>query len=111
MPSSESTCWSIIRAAAAGSAGDREERARLRKQALDWLRADLALHTMQLQTGKPADRATVQQALRHWQQDPDLAGLRDKAALAKLPAEERVAHERLWADVAELLKSARPNHK
>ena len=48
----------------------------------------------------------MQQALRHWQQDSDLAGLRDAAALAKLPAEERAACERLWADVAELLKRA-----
>ena len=30
----------------------------------------------------------------------------DKAALAKLPAEERAACEKLWADVAALLKKA-----
>src|SRR5262249_42545489 len=82
---------------------DDKERTRLRQQALDWLRADLALRTKQLETGNPADRAAAQRALRHWQKDPDLAGLRDRAALAKLPAQERKAFARLWADVAALL--------
>ena len=43
-------------------------------------------------------------ALRHWQTDPDLAGVRDKAALEKLPDAERADWEKLWSDVAELLK-------
>jgi hypothetical protein len=34
---------------------------------------------------------------------PELSGLRDPALLARLPAEERAAWERLWADVAALL--------
>jgi tetratricopeptide (TPR) repeat protein len=85
---------------------DDKEKARLRKQALDWLRADLALRTKQLESGPPAERTAAQQALQHWQQDRDLAGLRDNDALAKLPAEERGACETLWADVAALLKKA-----
>jgi hypothetical protein len=48
----------------------------------------------------------VQWKMRHWQTDSDLAGIRDKAALDKLPAEERKAFARLWADVAALLKKA-----
>jgi tetratricopeptide (TPR) repeat protein len=83
---------------------DDKERARLRKQALDWLREDLALLTKQLKSGQPAERAAAQQALRQWQQDGDLAGLRDKDALARLPTEERTAFAKLWADVAALLK-------
>jgi serine/threonine-protein kinase len=85
---------------------DDKEKARLRQQALDWLRADLALRTKELESGQPADRTAAQKALRHWQQDSDLAGIRDAAALAKLPAEERAAWEKLWADVAALLKKA-----
>ncbi len=46
------------------------------------------------------------QTLRHWQQDTDLAGLRDAAALAKLPADDQKAFTQLWADVAVLLKKA-----
>ena len=48
----------------------------------------------------------MQQTLRHWQQDTDLAGIRDAAALAKLPADEQKAFTQLWADVAALLKKA-----
>jgi hypothetical protein len=44
--------------------------------------------------------------LQHWQQDADLASVRNKDALAKLPAEEQKAFTQLWADVAALLKKA-----
>jgi hypothetical protein len=40
------------------------------------------------------------------QQPPDLAGVRDDAALARLPADEREAWQRFWADVADLRKKA-----
>jgi tetratricopeptide (TPR) repeat protein len=83
-----------------------KQRSGWRGQALDWLRADLVLRCKQLETDKPADRAAVQQALRHWQKDTDLAGLRDAAALAKLPADEQKAFTQLWSDVAALLKKA-----
>jgi tetratricopeptide (TPR) repeat protein len=82
------------------------ERARLRQQALGWLRADLAAWAKLLDTGKSDTRAAVQQTLRHWQWDPDLAGLRDAAALARLPADERQACQKLWADAEALLQKA-----
>jgi tetratricopeptide (TPR) repeat protein len=74
---------------------DEKERARLRQQALDWLRADLALWA------KRADRR--QALLGRWQDAADLAGVRDAAALATLPADERAAWQKLWAEVAALL--------
>jgi len=86
---------------------DEKERTRLRQQALDWLRAELAPRRRQLETGKPDDRAEVHMTMRHWQQDTDLAGIRDAAALAKLPADQQKACTQLWADVAALLKKAR----
>jgi hypothetical protein len=85
---------------------DHKEKARLHKQALAWLRADLALFTKQMESGQAAARRAAQKALRHWQQDSDFDGLRDAAALAKLPAEERTAWAKLWSDVAALLKKA-----
>jgi tetratricopeptide (TPR) repeat protein len=90
---------------------DDKERTRLRQQALAWLRADLALRARQLESGQPPDRAAVQGSLAHWQQDGDLAGLRDPAALAKLPPEERATCEKLWADVAALLLKAQEKLK
>ncbi len=90
---------------------DEPQKARLRKQALDWLRADLVLWTKLDDSGHAPDRAEVQGRMKHWQQDTDLAGIRDAAALAKLPAEERAACEKLWSDVASLLKKAEEKPK
>jgi tetratricopeptide (TPR) repeat protein len=76
-----------------------DERARLRRHALDWLRADLALHAKRLQGHDPQDRTTAEQQLTQWQRDQALIGIRDCAALAKLPGAERAAFVQLWADV------------
>ena len=88
----------------AGRLGGSERRA-LRRQALTWLRADLASSARLLAEGE-VGRSRVAQTLTHWQNDADLAGVRDEAALKKLPAEERAACEGLWADVAALAKKA-----
>jgi tetratricopeptide (TPR) repeat protein len=76
----------------AGKLDDRQ-RVRLRQQALDWLRADLTL----LNTGE-VGRSRVARVLSYWQKDAYLAGLRDKAALEKLPAQEQKAWTQLWSD-------------
>jgi tetratricopeptide (TPR) repeat protein/serine/threonine protein kinase len=83
-----------------------EERTRLRQQALDWLRVDLAAWTQVLDKGPPQARQVLAQTLQHWQKDADFAALREKAALDKLPAAERDSWQRLWADVAALLQRA-----
>jgi hypothetical protein len=85
---------------------DDKEKARWRLQALAWLQADLAGRRKQLDSGKGADRADVQARMRVWQNDADLAGLRDPAAVARLPADEQEACKKLWADVAMLLHKA-----
>jgi hypothetical protein len=71
------------------------ERPGLRQQALNWLRADLGAWA------KATNRAGVRQTLARWQTDPNLAGLRDKEALAKLPEADRDAWRKFWADVAD----------
>jgi superkiller protein 3 len=83
---------------------DAGERTRLRQQALGWLRADLGAWKTLVEKGPPAARMAVQQQMRHWQRDSDLAGIRDPVALANLPDDERTAFTQLWADVADLLK-------
>ena len=77
---------------------------RLRRQALGWLRADLAAYAQLAQRDDPAAKQTVRQRLEHWRQDDDLAGLRDPAALKKLPDDEREAWQALWAEVGALLR-------
>jgi Tfp pilus assembly protein PilF len=88
---------------------DAQERARLRQRAVAWLRADLAYRGKHAQSAKPGDRELVRKAMLHWQQDPDLAGLRDRESLKKLPAEEREACAKLWADAVELLNKVQEN--
>jgi serine/threonine-protein kinase len=83
---------------------DDKDRPRLRKKALDWLRADFALWTKQAESQKAEDRMMVVQILNHWREDADLAGVREKTALEKLPDTERAEWEKLWADVSDLLK-------
>jgi serine/threonine-protein kinase len=83
---------------------DASERARLRRQALTWLRADLARWAKILDSGIPQARVTVQEKLQHWQRVPDLAGIRDAAWIVNLPADELRACRQLWADVQALLQ-------
>jgi hypothetical protein len=87
-------CFAALAVAGRGTGSDKlgaNERTRLRIQAFDWLRADLALWTKRLADGKSQDRQALLQALKHWQEDTDLIAIRDAKALAKLPADEREA--------------------
>jgi tetratricopeptide (TPR) repeat protein len=82
------------------------ERSQLRRQALKWLQADLAAWTGVLEKGSAQARTTVRETLAHWHKDADLATLRDKASLTKLAKAEQEGWQKLWADVAALLKKA-----
>ena len=85
---------------------DDAAKAKLRRQALDWMNAELADWGKVLESGSSRDRATILQFLSQWQQDANLASVRDAEALAKLPAGEQKAFTQLWTDVAELLQKA-----
>jgi hypothetical protein len=105
----DAACVAAVAAAGKGEdlpAPDDAAKAGLRGQARDWLGAELAAWAKGLDAGDPQARSLVAQTLPHWQTDPDLAGVRDRDALAKLPADERRAWEALWKDVAALLKGA-----
>jgi serine/threonine protein kinase/tetratricopeptide (TPR) repeat protein len=80
---------------------DAGKRADLRKQALEWLRSDLAAWGKR--HDDPKYRQQSHQVLQHWPEDDDLAGVRDADALAKLPPDERKAWQDLWSKVADLL--------
>jgi tetratricopeptide (TPR) repeat protein len=82
-----------------------KERARLRRQALDWLRADLkAWRRLQnTEPDKARSAAEITPVLQHWLVDPDFARLRGPEALAKLPEAERQPWQSLWDDVAAAL--------
>jgi serine/threonine protein kinase/Tfp pilus assembly protein PilF len=102
--------YNAARAAAMAAAGqghaepplDDAAKATLRRQAIDWFKAEQTAWAKLLESGPAQQRAIILQTMRNWQQDTELAGIRDNAALAKLAAEERTACVKLWADVAAL---------
>jgi tetratricopeptide (TPR) repeat protein len=100
-------------AARAGTGQGRDEpppddagKTRLRQQALDWLKAELAHWSKQLESGPPRERPAIVQSLKHWQQEADLASVRDADSLARLPGPERNDWQALWIKFEELLRRA-----
>ena len=75
---------------------DEAARARWRRQALDWLAAELAAIDRRLEEGTSRRRVEILRGLGRWRVDPALAGLRDEAAIAALPEAERPAIRALW---------------
>jgi serine/threonine-protein kinase len=78
------------------------ERAQWRRQAREWLRADLA-GWGQLLDSNPDVRGDAWKALTLWQVGPDLACVRDPGELDKLAVDERKEYLALWAEVAAVL--------
>jgi serine/threonine-protein kinase len=77
---------------------------KLRRQAWEWLSADLALYASSANDRNSRAPAAVRQRLLHWRADSDLASVRDDAALSRLDADERKQWQRLWRDVDALLR-------
>ena len=84
----------------------KDEKTKLRRQAREWLRAELAAWRRILDSGTPDMKAKVAPALQHWKADTDLAGIRDEKALAKLPETDRNDSRALWSAVDDLLRKA-----
>ena len=55
---------------------------------------------------EPANAWAVARDMGHWLEDPHLARVRGPEALARLPAAERQAWQKLWVDVADTLARA-----
>jgi serine/threonine-protein kinase len=103
-------CAAAVAACGQGKDADKlndKERALWRRQALEWLRQDLTRWGKALESGNAQSNAEVRQRMRDWQADYDLAGVRAKDALARLPDEERQQWEKFWSDVDALLRRAR----
>ena len=81
-----------------------KERRMLRRQALAWLRDDLAAYRKLAERDAAAGKQLVRERMQHWQRDADLASVRDPQALGQLPEDERRQWHQLWEEVATLLK-------
>jgi tetratricopeptide (TPR) repeat protein len=90
---------------------DEAAKVRWRKQAVDWMKSELAIWTKLLETGPTQTRQSVTGILEHWKEDPDLVSIRDPASLSKLPEPERKACQALWAEVDALLAKVRAGAK
>jgi hypothetical protein len=102
--------------AAAGQGQDaaslaEKDKTKWRTQALTWLQQDLELWQRQAQSPQPGALRALIQNLSEWQADPTLAGVRDPAALAKLPPDEQKAWHKLWTEVNMLVKEAGTHFK
>jgi serine/threonine-protein kinase len=106
--------YNAARSAALAAAGQGEDARWLpdkvvcmfRRWALGWLRDDLTTYTKLAQQNNPAAKEIIQQQLTDWRSDPDLASVREPAAVDRLPDNERAAWQALWRDVDELAKRA-----
>jgi tetratricopeptide (TPR) repeat protein len=82
------------------------ERARWRRQARTWLRADVAAWARKLDTGVPEERDLVQRMSARWWADPGLAWLHEAGVVEGLPPAERQECLALWQDAGAVLRRA-----
>jgi serine/threonine-protein kinase len=85
---------------------DRADRALWRKQALDWLRDDLAACSKALDGGEAPRRFEALKALNLAKLQRDVAGLRGEASPSELSDQERKDWRSLWGEVERLLAKA-----
>src|SRR5262249_29599016 len=83
-----------------GASVDGTDGAEVPYSALPWLQEDRSGPARHLAGKQPGTAEQVRRTLLDWQNDTDLATVRDSAALARLPEAEQVAWQNLWAQVA-----------
>jgi tetratricopeptide (TPR) repeat protein/tRNA A-37 threonylcarbamoyl transferase component Bud32 len=99
-------CSAALAAAEQGDDAKRlpdKERRMLRRQALAWLRDDLALYAKLAERARPAARKAVRERMQQWQRDPDLAPVRSRDARNRLSDDERRQWRQFWVEVSVLL--------
>ena len=81
---------------------DEQARSDYNRQALSWLRAELAAWTEAVSSSDVSVRADVDRSLRRMQNTPDLEPVRAEALLARMAPSEAAEWRSLWRDAAEL---------
>jgi eukaryotic-like serine/threonine-protein kinase len=106
----DAACAASLASVGKGKDGDKlqgQDRNNLRRQALDWFQANLALRRKQSQSGNVEEVVLVTDQLAHAQSNPDLAGVREARELAGLAKKERESWQLFWTNQAQLLKETR----
>jgi serine/threonine-protein kinase len=83
------------------------QRTRWRRQAREWLRADLAAWAKTLVGDSDASRDLAREMLMLWLVEPDVARLREPGALMNLPTQEREEWTLFWGQVRLALERVR----
>ena len=73
---------------------------RWRRQAFDWLKADLTYWASRAESNQLEATARANKTLQRWKVDRDLASFRDEKELAKLPEHERKEWQTFSSEVA-----------
>ena len=97
---------------ALGSDADKladEDRTACRKQAREWLRADLVAWTKVLDGEPSYARDVARKLLVKWPTEPDLAGLREPQALDKMAENEQRDCRALWQEVRDVIERSAPH--
>jgi hypothetical protein len=105
-----SACAAALAGTGQGKDADKLETgeyARLRRQALGWLRDDLKAWGRLLDKESEKAGPLIVGQMQHWLTDTDFAAIRGSEALARLPEAERQPWQQLWSDVADTLARAR----
>jgi hypothetical protein len=80
-------------------APDEAAKAYRRKQALNWLKAELSAWKREAMIIEPGSKERVSTTLAHWKQDADLACIRGEKELANLPESEHKKWQSLWENL------------
>ena len=95
--------WAGCGRGKAGPTLDAAARAGLRARALGWLKADLALRSLEIAGGDSQARSETRDKSTRWRREPDLALVREAEDLARPPEAERAARKALRAEVDDLI--------
>jgi hypothetical protein len=108
-PRYDAACAATLAGCGQGTDADKlneKERARLRQQAIDWLRAHLKAYRRLMEKSAGKAGPMIAQKMQHWLQDNDFAGVRGTDALARLPEAERKEWQKFWEEVEALRQLA-----
>jgi hypothetical protein len=82
-----------------GTGLTQQQRAAWRRQALEWLRGELGVWRQRLDGATPEARADIVKLVADVKADSWLASVRDASHIDGLPADERDAWRKFWAEV------------
>jgi tetratricopeptide (TPR) repeat protein len=86
---------------------DEAARTGFRRQALEWLKADVAAWSKIMANAASKNRSRAPHLLEHARHDPDLAGVRDPPDMNNLPEAEQADWRALWSLVDTILAQSR----